>query len=587
MKKNIRKFFNRAANMLLTASIGAALLSILPPAIIQVSGVMNMGETYVQPILKDSIKGIGALNKIITGNTRKNDIDENIQKIITTNPEVFFSNYNELTSKTKKELQVRVNIIDWENWGPNTFIQWLNNDPNVDIIEANPIIEKLDLISKEQFWSLINISINDLLPANYQNPIIPKVDFGIDSSSNLLIALEYSNVNKGNNNIKKILKIPQRYINFCPKINISFIDDQNINFINKEVTFNYNMSKAQTTDKKISFSNEASFKNNIVLKEQHIDGDNYMGLWNVVNDKDILEELEWLNYGTFWEETHLNGNFIDSKFLNIKNISRDLLIDENEQIYGLYIEMQNRNPNSELFNGEYKMFLETSVNNISEDYDLNLATNRYEIGIVNKNNTSQKLQLNVPNAYVLDLENNITIPKEKISKATILKSDTNMSLGLGSKNITDRDATKIITSNFGVINSKPFNEFSKMVKEVGKNKKWFNGVDIEYGNEVIKSDVKDENIDQSQQENYYMNYYNIKLKLKPKQGYVFKKNFLIIDSNNMIYSYNKPIANQDDINSKIDFVVTTTYSNSWKHKVVLTQNSAFNSGECNFPTTGN
>lgn len=195
--------------------------------------------------------------------------------------------------------------------------------------------------------------------------------------------------------------------------------------------------------------------------------------------------------------------------LNISGLTK-------EKLLGIEIEMKQRDVTNPNYNGEYAILVSTTINSNSE-VDLDLNFNTYKI-IASKSNEKQlqQLQVNVPNAYIIDT----TLEGKKFMN--ISKDFFTTSFEMGWKNTDNSsNATQLLQKNLE--NDKIFNKFIEKIDESSKSKKidLYNGVIISYkSNQWSGSQDAD-----------YKN--TITLKVTLKKGFSFKKSFT-----NGNYKYN-------------------------------------------------
>ena len=204
-------------------------------------------------------------------------------------------------------------------------------------------------------------------------------------------------------------------------------------------------------------------------------------------------------------------------------IISDLKIDglTKEKLLGIEIEMNQREVSQADYNGEYNILVSTTLQNV-QDTDLNLNFNTYKIvSQVNADGVHNPLQVNVPNAYILDT----FLDAGKFKKIDLAFFE-NQSFEMGFKDFTS-NTTGGIKANLedDKISSKFINKIDESYKSKGIS--FQNGVIVRYS-----SNTWDANQDQYFKE-------TISLSVQLKKGFAFKSNFSI-SVNNESVKYNNP-----------------------------------------------
>lgn len=317
-----------------------------------------------------------------------------------------------------------------------------------------------------------------------------------------------------------VLEIPASSIVFNPTLEISGTYGNKQEISKTDVVLTYKVESIQQVEK-VFVGEQAETKKVASLAEKE-NQESQIGLWKTVTDDGILKAIGWLDNNKTLGEEHQDGSDISVVDLKEDTIYADLGISkETDAIQGISINMATRNVEDSNFNGEYTIRVE-SFAKTKGDNDFSLKVNVYNVvGIKSTNDAksnSTPLQINVPNAYIIDT----TLDSGKYMNIT-KEFFGNESFEMGWKE--SGNGVDILKKNLE--NVKIFKKFIQKIEESSKLIKvpLYNGVIASY-----KSNQWTSAQDQGFKDTITFN-------LTLKKGFVFKKYFeLTGDKNN---KYNK------------------------------------------------
>ena len=490
------------------------------------------------PKLKTSLTGVGGLDQFIKNSSKANDVNKNLKDVLNSNKEILITNWELIPKDEQENIVLNPSFQNWTNdaWGSQTFDQWSTtvsaqkvewkgigetaNSSEILIFNSNSELKKFfsDNISK-----IAKNSIGDL---GTKKVNLADADIKVDFNGNLLIPFftddsQVMRLNDGTRQIKNYyLFVPSSNIKFNPIINLEAAYGQD-NSISQEVSFIYTVTNAVEIES--TFKEDVATNKNIITLDEKENSGNSIGLWERVSDVDILTKLGWLRNVSDLGNDHVDGSAIDATFLNEDLIISDLKIDglTKEKLLGIEIEMNQREVSQPDYNGEYNILVSTTLKNV-QDTDLNLNFNTYKIvSQVNPDGAHHPLQVNVPNAYILDT----FLEGDKFKKINLAFFD-NQSFEMGFKDFST-NTTEGIRANLmdNKISSKFINKIDQSYKSKGIS--FQNGVIVRYS-----SNTWDANQDQYFKE-------TISLSVQLKKGFAFKSNFSISVSSESV-KYNNP-----------------------------------------------
>ena len=490
------------------------------------------------PKLKTSLTGVGGLDQFIKNSSKANDVNKNLKDVLNSNKEILITNWELIPKDEQENIVLNPSFQNWTNdaWGSQTFDQWSTtasaqkvewkgigetaNSSEILIFNSNSELKKF---FSDNIFKIAKNSIGDL---GTKKVNLADADIKVDFDGNLLIPFftddsQVMRLNDGTRQIKNYyLFVPSSNIKFNPIINLEAAYGED-NSISQEVSFIYTVTNAVEIES--TFKEDVVTKKNIITLDEKGNSDNSIGLWERVSDVDILTKLGWLGNVSDLGNNHVDGSAIDATFLNEDLIISDLKIDglTKEKLLGIEIEMNQREVSQADYNGEYNILVSTTLQNI-QDTDLNLNFNTYKIvSQVNADGVHHPLQVNVPNAYILDT----FLDGGKFKKIDLAFFD-NQSFEMGFKDFTN-NTTDGIRANLmdNKISSKFINKIDQSYKSKGIS--FQNGVIVRYS-----SNTWDANQDQYFKE-------TISLSVQLKKGFAFKSNFSISVSNEHV-KYNNP-----------------------------------------------
>lgn len=490
------------------------------------------------PKLKTSLTGVGGLDQFIKSSSKANDVNKNLKDLLNSNKEILITNWEMIPKDEQENIVLNPSFQNWTNdaWGSQTFDQWSTtasaqevewkgigetaNSSEILIFNSNSELKKF---FSDNIFKIARNSIGDL---GTKKVNLADADIKVDFNGNLLIPFftDDSQVMRLNDGTRQInnyyLFVPSSNIKFNPIINLEAAYGQD-NSISQEVSFIYTVTNAVEIES--TFKEDVIAKKNIITLDEKGNSSNSIGLWERVSDVDILTKLGWLRNVSDLGSNHVDGSAIDSTFLNEDLIISDLKIDglTKEKLLGIEIEMNQREVSQADYNGEYNILVSTTLQNV-QDTDLNLNFNTYKIvSQVNADGVHHPLQVNVPNAYILD-----TFLDAGKFKKIDLAFFGEQSFEMGFKDFTS-NTTGGIKANLedDKISSKFINKIDESYKSKGIS--FQNGVIVRYS-----SNTWDANQDQYFKE-------TISLSVQLKKGFAFKSNFSI-SVNNESVKYNNP-----------------------------------------------
>lgn len=490
------------------------------------------------PKLKTSLTGVGGLDQFIKNSSKANDVNKNLKDVLNSNKEILITNWELIPKDEQENIVLNPSFQNWTNdaWGSQTFDQWSTtasaqkvewkgigetaNSSEILIFNSNSELKKF---FSDNIFKIAKNSIGDL---GTKKVNLADADIKVDFDGNLLIPFftDDSQVMRLNDGTRQInnyyLFVPSSNIKFNPIINLEAAYGQD-NSISQEVSFIYTVTNAVEIES--TFKEDVATNKNIITLDEKENSANSIGLWERVSDVDILTKLGWLRNVSDLGSNHVDGSGIDATFLNEDLIISDLKIDglTKEKLLGIEIEMNQREVSQADYNGEYNILVSTTLQNV-QDTDLNLNFNTYKIvSQVNANGVHHPLQVNVPNAYILDT----FLDAGKFKKIDLVFFD-NQSFEMGFKDFSS-DTTSGIRANLqdNKISSKFINKIDESYKSKGIS--FQNGVIVRYS-----SNTWDANQDTFFKE-------TISLSVQLKKGFAFKNNFSISVSNESV-KYNNP-----------------------------------------------
>ncbi len=489
------------------------------------------------PKLKTSLTGVGGLDQFIKNSSKANDVNKNLKDVLNSNKEILITNWELIPKDEQKNIVLNPSFQNWTNdaWGSQTFDQWSTtasaqkvewkgigetaNSSEILIFNSNSELKKFfsDNISK-----IAKNSIGDL---GTKKVNLADADIKVDFNGNLLIPFftddsQVMRLNDGTRQIQNYyLFVPSSNIKFNPTINLEAAYGQD-NSISQEVSFIYTVTNAVEIES--TFKEDVVTQKNIITLDEKENSPNSIGLWERVSDVDILTKLGWLRNVSDLGDNHVDGSAIDATLLNEDLIISDLKIDglTKEKLLGIEIEMNQREVSQADYNGEYNILVSTTLQNV-QDADLNLNFNTYKIvSQVNADGVHHPLQVNVPNAYILDT----FLDGGKFKKIDLNFFD-NQSFEMGFKDLSDTTAGIRANLNDNKISSNFINKIDQSYKSKGIS--FQNGVIVRYS-----SNTWDGNQDMFFRE-------TISLSVQLKKGFAFKSNFSISVSSESV-KYNNP-----------------------------------------------
>lgn len=490
------------------------------------------------PKLKTSLTGVGGLDQFIKNSSKANDVNKNLKDVLNSNKEIIITNWELIPKDEQENIVLNPSFQNWTNdaWGSQTFDQWSTtasaqkvewkgigetaNSSEILIFNSNSELKKF---FSDNIFKIAKNSIGDL---GTKKVNLADADIKVDFDGNLLIPFftddsQVMRLNDGTRQIKNYyLFVPSSNIKFNPIINLEAAYGQD-NSISQEVSFIYTVTNAVEIES--TFKEDVATNKNIITLDEKKNSANSIGLWERVSDVDILTKLGWLRNVSDLGNNHVDGSAIDATFLNEDLIISDLKIDglTKEKLLGIEIEMNQREVSQADYNGEYNILVSTTMQNV-QDTDLNLNFNTYKIvSQVNAGGVHHPLQVNVPNAYILDT----FLDAGKFKKIDLPFFD-NQSFEMGFRDFSS-DTTSGIRANLmdNKISSKFIDKIDQSYKSKGIS--FQNGVIVRYS-----SNTWDGN-----QDMYFRE--TISLSVELKKGFAFKSNFSISASNESV-KYNNP-----------------------------------------------
>lgn len=482
------------------------------------------------PILKDNVSFTGNLSLILNGDGRQEDVNNNLNKIFNFNKKGLLKNPNSINESNLETLKFKSEILNWNDWGSETFDQWEQNSSLQEIVYNK--IEIINFESKNQLKNYFENNLSKILD-NIPGAKLADAEFGIDDSGHLLIPVITSTVDTKLNlfssteNIdsKLILKIPPEKISFNPQISINGSYGPNDQFQIKSKNVSLVCKITNLDYVPITFTNESIDKKEITLDDKGVTN-NKVNLWENIQDEDIYKKLGWVKQTTTFDN-HVDGSDMDISMLDEDLIYNDLgLSKSTDELLGVRIEFINgdesRNSTSDKYNGEYKIIIE-SIDKTSKDIN-GLKIKNYEVvSSINENNKSVvPLQLNVPDAYLIDTN----LDGGKFMYITKEFFD-NQSFEMGFKNNVAVAEFVLILRNLR--NGNIFNSFINKIRESALKK------DIKLSNGLVFT-IGVVGVNQAMDQKYW-NYVTLDSYLK--KGFKFKKPFNLETQNKTkSYKYN-------------------------------------------------
>lgn len=490
------------------------------------------------PKLKTSLTGVGGLDQFIKNSSKANDVNKNLKDVLNSNKEILITNWELIPKDEQENIVLNPSFQNWTNdaWGSQTFDQWSTtasaqevewkgigetaNSSEILIFNSNSELKKF---FSDNIFKIAKNSIGDL---GTKKVNLADADIKVDFNGNLLIPFftddsQVMRLNDGTRQIKNYyLFVPSSNIKFNPIINLEAAYGED-NSISQEVSFIYTVTNAVEIES--TFKEDVATNKNIITLDEKANSANSIGLWERVSDVDILTKLGWLGNVSDLGNNHVDGSAIDATLLNEDLIISDLKIDglTKEKLLGIEIEMNQREVSQADYNGEYNILVSTTLQNV-QDTDLNLNFNTYKIvSQVNTDGAHHPLQVNVPNAYILDT----FLDGGKFKKIDLDFFD-NQSFEMGFKDFSS-DTTGGIRANLmdNKISSKFINKIDQSYKSKGIS--FQNGVIVRYSS----------NTWDGIQDMYFRE--TISLSVQLKKGFAFKSNFSISVSNEQV-KYNNP-----------------------------------------------
>lgn len=482
------------------------------------------------PILKDNVSFTGNLSLILNGDGRQEDVNNNLNKIFNFNKKGLLKNPNSINESNLETLKFKSEILNWNDWGSETFDQWEQNSSLQEIVYNK--IEIINFESKNQLKNYFENNLSKILD-NIPGVKLADAEFGIDDSGHLLIPVITSTVDTKLNlfssteNIdsKLILKIPPEKISFNPQISINGSYGPNDQFQIKSKNVSLVCKITNLDYVPITFTNESIDKKEITLDDKGVTN-NKVNLWENIQDEDIYKKLGWVKQTTTFDN-HVDGSDMDISMLDEDLIYNDLgLSKSTDELLSVRIEFINgdesRNSTSDKYNGEYKIIIE-SIDKTSKDIN-GLKIKNYEVvSSINENNKSVvPLQLNVPDAYLIDTN----LDGGKFMYITKEFFD-NQSFEMGFKNNVAVAEFVLILRNLR--NGNIFNSFINKIRESALKK------DIKLSNGLVFT-IGVVGVNQAMDQKYW-NYVTLDSYLK--KGFKFKKPFNLETQNKTkSYKYN-------------------------------------------------
>ncbi|WPL37796.1 hypothetical protein [Malacoplasma iowae] len=493
----------------------------------------------VTPQLKKSISGIGSLDEFITTSSKADDVNTNVKFVLNSNKESVIANWVCIPESEKNNISLDTSLVGWDNdnWGSMSFDEWnkTSNSTKVDWKGSKDTAnsdEKLEFKSNKELRDFLNTNIekiakNAISSLGTKKASLADADIKVDENGNLLVAIKAEDTTKTNivrtkrdvrTSTNYTLSIPSNVINFNPTINLkaSFGNNQSTS---EEVVFTYTVTSTPLI--KQTFVTNSDSKKTITLAEMATSDNDSIGLWKTVTDEGILKALGWLDSSKSLDNEHVDGDGIDSTLLKEDTIISDLGIDglTKEKLLGIQIEMKQRDVSKTDYNGEYNILVSTTLNN-GQNTDLNLNFNTYKIvSQKSDNQTQHPLQVNVPNAYIIDT----TVDGGKFMNITkTFFGNKSFEMGWNENG----SATEILRKNLQ--NQKIFNKFIEKIDQSSKTQQipLYNGVSISYKSNQV-TDAQDEGFKDT-----------ITLTLTLNKGFAFKKAFTLTANGNNKYNTN-------------------------------------------------
>lgn len=539
MKYKKVKFSYKLTN-LLSCSVSLCSMTSLPLSVIfDIAG-------FVFPILKSNISFLGNISEVLKGDGRANDVNNNLNNIFNSNKREMLENPESVRESDLKSLKFDSKILNWNDWGTDTYEQWSKNSEPTEINYDQPTI--INFQSKNQLKVYLENNLKTILGDKVTNPQLANAEFAVNGLGELLIPITAENIPTTKLNLfstknenKVVLKIPSEKISFTPQIEISGTFGPNGTSI-KSKSISFVFDTINEKQEIIVFTNDATSKKDITLEDKGISG-NKINLWEYIKDEDIYKKLGWTKEGVSLDK-HIDGTRMDINMLNKEVIYKDLGIDEaTNELTTIKIEFINgnesRNPENNNYNGEYKIIIQ-SVDKLKNNESVGSRTKRYEVvsSINDKGNTTP-LQVNVPNAYLLDTDLDggkyMYITKEFMG---------NKSFEMGFKTSSGQPAPFVLMYR-NLVNGTILNRFLDAIKESVKtnNFKISNGL-------AFTIDKVEVNLNMQKNNNI------IWLNTHLRKGYKFKNQFSL-ESQTRVWPYK---YNTDGKTNKIKFGVDI----SWK-----------------------
>ncbi|WPL38763.1 hypothetical protein [Malacoplasma iowae] len=507
-------FISGGISLCLVTSLPLSLMTNTKNSETSVLGISDLGV----PVLKDNISFTGNINILLNGDGRADVVNKNLNKIINYNKNSMLKNLDEISELDLNTLSFECEILNWNNWGNQTFDEWKNNGVSKEVTYSEK--DKIIFQSKNQLKNFLENNLIKLL--SDPNVKLADAEFGISNFGDLLIPLVSNSTNTSNDKI--VLKIPSKSILFTPKIKItgSYGIKRERQITSKNISLECNISNFELIP--ITFTEKANNKKDIILDEKPNDA-NKVNLWEQINDKNIFEKLSWIKKDVLNNE-NINNSNINLSMFDLNVIYDDLgLNKDTDEILKIRIEFINgessRRPSNSNYNGLYKILIDTIKKNNNNNSDLKIKT--YEVvSSINQNKNTNPLQVNVPDAFLLDTNlgggKYMYITKEFFG---------NQSFEMGFKTYSGSPAQFVLLHR-NLSNGRIISSFIKKIHDSAKAK----GIQISNGLIFIIDRV---NV------NTLMGKYsnNVRLRVLLRRGFKFKDTFTLeLQDKNKTYKYN-------------------------------------------------
>ncbi|WPL40206.1 hypothetical protein [Malacoplasma iowae] len=537
---------------LLSGSVSLCIVTSLPLSII--SDINNFKFPILNSLaLKDDISFSGNINQILKGDTRADDVNGNLNKIFNTNKKELLKNPEYISDSDLETLKFSSQILNWNNWGTQTFSEWKgNSNPKEITYNKNEII---NFESKNQLKNYLEKNIVTIANDD-PNAKLADAEFSVDDSGDLLIPITTTNVSKArlysdNQNAeenKAIIKIAPEKISFNPQIEISGSYGSNNQFKveTKSVSLECKITNLETVP--IMFNSDVSYKKEITLEDKGT-SENIINSWTNIKDEDIYKKIGWLKDNVSLAD-HIDGTDMDISMLNEEVVYSDLGISKStDELLSVRIEFVNgensRNSTKDNYNGEYKIILESIDKTSNNSNGLNIKNYVVVSSISNNGNNTTPLQVNVPDAYLLDT--NLSDGKVMNISKEFFGGE---SFEIGFK--TTASAADFVLLQRNLSNGTIFNRFIEKIKQSATTKglKISNGVILTIGPvNVVESMAPYKNV--------------ITLNVSLKKGYTYKKSFnLQSQTKTTTYKYNTA-GNLNSIRFGTDISSTQNQAAIW------------------------